>query len=170
MTENNRAQRVRDVMATPDLAAHPDHPVSEAVERMRGSGMRILPVVDGDEIVGLLRMRDIETDPDADHPSAAVRDAMFAEILYCFADDPIEETIALMEKTGYDEYLVVDSEKRLVGHVGLSALKGERPPEKPSAEVADGELDAHRTRGGGRKQGDPPHEPWSFSVRPVIRG
>jgi len=157
-------------MTPADLAAHPDHPVSEAVERMHASGMQVLPVVDGDEVVGLLRMRDIETDPEADDPAAAVRDAMFAEILYCFADDPIENAIALMEKTGYEEYLVVDAEKRLVGHVDLSALRGGRPPESKRAEIDDGEVDAHKSAGGGRKQGGQPHELGGFSVRPVIRG
>lgn len=169
MTENTRANRVRDVMTPTDQAAHPDHPVSEAVERMHTSGMQILPVVDGDEVVGLLRMRDIETDPDAEHPAAAVRDAMFAEILYCFAENPIEEAIALMEKTGYDEYLVVDAERRLIGHVTLSALREGRPHEAKRAEIGDGEVEAHKSAGGGRKQGGQPHELGGFSVRPVVR-
>lgn len=161
---------VADVMETSEIVVHPDHPVSEAVERMHDAGAKVLAVVDGDEIVGLLRMDDIEQDPDAASPEASVRDEMRAEVRYCFADDPVEAAIGVMEKTGFADYLVVDREKRLLGHVSLSALKqGASGRTEAGSSASRGDIAARTQRGGGRKRGENPHEPKSFSSRPVIR-
>lgn len=40
--------RVRDVMVTDYVCAHPDRPVAEALARMTARGLRAVPVVDGD--------------------------------------------------------------------------------------------------------------------------
>lgn len=56
------AARVSPVTAwmTPDPEAiHPDAPAAEALDRMLFGGFRHLPVVDGEEVVGLVSMRDL---------------------------------------------------------------------------------------------------------------
>ncbi len=48
----------RWMTAAPDLAA-PDTPIDEALGRLSDHGYRHLPVVDGDELVGIVSMRDL---------------------------------------------------------------------------------------------------------------
>src|SRR5690606_33053525 len=45
--------RVSEAMTPTHYDVHPDPPLREALVRMRGDGVDVLPVVDGDEVVGL---------------------------------------------------------------------------------------------------------------------
>ncbi|HLW26664.1 MAG TPA: CBS domain-containing protein [Kiloniellales bacterium] len=51
--------QLRDAMSTRPYTLHPHDTASEALQRMRANGVRHLPVVDGQNIVGMVSIRDL---------------------------------------------------------------------------------------------------------------
>src|SRR3546814_4506048 len=73
------AVRAADAMIPVHYHVHPDHPLREAFTRMRSDGVDVLPVIDADEVVGLLTLADVRGDSTAwevDVDRTAVRDVM----------------------------------------------------------------------------------------------
>lgn len=57
--EENMGTKVRDVMSSRPRCVSPDTPVSEAAELMESEDVGALPVLDGDELAGMITDRDI---------------------------------------------------------------------------------------------------------------
>jgi CBS domain-containing protein len=102
-----------------------------AAARMRSYGIGVLPVVDEDQLVGILTDRDITVratalgkDPKVTH----VRDAMTATVVTCRSDAPVAEAERIMEEKAVRRLVVLDSWHKLVGIISLddiSTLPGE---------------------------------------------
>jgi|SRR5690625_3013100 len=75
--------RLGEAMSTRPLTLHPKDSASEALQRMRANGVRHLPVVDGDKIVGMVSIRDL-----------------FAAVLDATADNLRQKDMLLFD-TGY---------------------------------------------------------------------
>lgn len=62
---NPEAVRVKDVCSTEQLAtAGPDEPVEQVIQAMRAKGIRRVPVVDGDQPVGIVSLGDLAVERD----------------------------------------------------------------------------------------------------------
>jgi acetoin utilization protein AcuB len=118
-----------DVMTTDLCIAHPETTVHEVMRRMEQEGVRHVPVVDGEELVGLVSDRDIARFTHAtlltDRPDprlrlhAPVAQIMSARPLTVAADDDIDDVIATLLEGRVGAVPVTDPLGRLVGLVSV---------------------------------------------------
>lgn len=155
----------RDLMVPTSEVVHLDQSLEDAANRLRRFGLPALPVVDGDEIVGVLTaeaVAEMAMSAAADLGETAVRDHMSAEVAFCRADESAQTAQAVMEQGGHPRLLVIDDKGELCG---LLAAADAEPH-------GDGRRDAgesHRVTTPGRATGGPLHQPPGFSVKPVIK-
>lgn len=118
---------VKDVMQSPVHLIAPEASLDVAARRMRDENIGSLPVGDDDELLGMITDRDIVVRcvaESGDCTRVAVRDAMSAELLCCFVDQPVEDVANLMEEYQVRRLPVLDQQQRLVGIVSLNDLSG----------------------------------------------
>jgi CBS domain-containing protein len=121
------AMRVKDVMTSPVQVVEPATSVVAAAGTMRAANVGSLPVGEGDRLLGMITDRDIVVRCVAegiDCHRRTVRDAMSAELLVCFDDQPVEEAKRLMTEYRVRRLPVLDQEQRLVGILSLDDLSG----------------------------------------------
>lgn len=155
---------VRDIMQPTSEVVHLDQSLLDAGIRLQQAKLAALPVVDGDEIVGLLTRRAIEDKVislDNDLANTAVRDHMSAEIAFCHDDESVETARRLMDEGGHSRLLVIDRQGRLCGIIAA----GDAGPQEEKG-MQD---EAHKVKTAGRSTGSRPHQPPDFSVKPTIK-
>ena len=57
--DRSRDRPIEEVMETEVVSTHPDETVGEAASRMAGHGVKRLPVLDGERLVGILSRQDV---------------------------------------------------------------------------------------------------------------
>ena len=138
---------------TPDVeVVTPDQPIREAAQFMLRADAGVMPVGEGDRLVGMVTDRDIAVRAVAEGrgPDTPVRDVMTEEVLYCFEDDDIEEVAIKMSDSQVRRMPVLsrDSET-LVGIVSLGDIS--RSEQGDAASVA---LDGITDPGGEHNQSE----------------
>jgi CBS domain-containing protein len=120
------ALHVKQIMTAKVETARLDMTLKEAAERMRLHDIGMLPVCDGQKIVGAITDRDIAiraTAEGSDPEVTAVSDVMTSSgICFCFEDDDVKDVAAMMRDRQVRRIPVVDREKRLVGIVSLGDI------------------------------------------------
>ena len=116
--------KIRDVMTRTAQLTSPDDTLRHAAQMMKECDCGVLPVADGDRLVGMITDRDIAVRGIADGkgPDTKVRDVMTDEVMYCFDDDGIQQVCQNMAEIQVRRLPVVNRDKRLVGIVSLSDL------------------------------------------------
>ena len=116
--------KIRDVMTRTAQLTNPDDTLRHAAQMMKECDCGVLPVADGDRLVGMITDRDIAVRGIADGkgPDTKVRDVMTDEVMYCFDDDGIQQVCQNMAEIQVRRLPVVSRDKRLVGIVSLSDL------------------------------------------------
>ena len=81
----------------------------------------VLPVGEGDRLVGMLTDRDIAVRAVANGkgPDAKVRDAMSPDVKYCFEDEDLDDAVRSMGEQKVRRLPVMSRDRRLVGIVSL---------------------------------------------------
>lgn len=117
--------QIKDVMSQEVELIDPTAAITDAARVMRDSDVGVLPVGEGDQLIGVVTDRDIvvralanSRNPD-DTP---VREAMSDQVLYCFEDQSVEEVSKNMGEQQIRRLPVVNRDKRLVGIVTLGDL------------------------------------------------
>jgi CBS domain-containing protein len=161
------AVRASDAMIPSHYDIHPDHPLTEAIERMRRDRTEVLPVVDGDEMIGLLTLADASGDTtvwDIDPAKAAVRDVMQAEFVWCYEDEQLDRAAASLRDAGQKHGVVLNRDHELVGLIGADRLEDAASNSSPTAEHASstaGRAAGSADAGRGQRS--------DYSVRPRVR-
>ncbi|QQO19082.1 CBS domain-containing protein [Bradyrhizobium diazoefficiens] len=116
--------KISTVMTREAKLVNPNDTLQHAAKLMKACDCGILPVVEGDRLVGMITDRDIAVRCIAEGkgPDAKVTDAMTQEVKYCFEDEDISHVCANMSDIQVRRLPVVDRNKRLVGIVSLSDL------------------------------------------------
>lgn len=164
---------VGDLMCRVDEVVHVDHDLHEASVRMRDSQAAILPVIDGDEIVGVLTARDIygaRRTGEECIETLKVRDHLSKEIAFCYEADDLETARSAMHDSGHHRLLVLDGERQLVGLITAERITS-------SSRERDPVRSAHRDPMSGarlaettvRAKGSRPGAPGVYAVRPKIK-
>ena len=99
--------------------------IQEAAKQMRSLDVGVLPVCNGDRLVGMLTDRDLTIRVVADGrdpKSTTVEEVMTRQVVYCFEDQDIEEAERVMEKHQIRRLPVLNRDKRIVGIVSLGDL------------------------------------------------
>jgi CBS domain-containing protein len=120
---------IREVMTRNAKLTHPDDTLQQAATLMKDCDCGVLPVADGDHLVGMLTDRDIAIRCIAEGkgPNARVKDAMTQEVLYCFDDQDTQHICQNMADIQVRRLPVMNRDKQLVGIVSLSDLARKEP-------------------------------------------
>jgi CBS domain-containing protein len=115
--------KVKEIMTKDAITIRADSRLTEAAQKMREREVGALPVVDGDNLVGMITDRDIivwaiaeEKDPG----ETCVSEIMTPEVFHCRGDDEIEEAAKIMEEKSIHRLLVLDEKGKPAGFVSLA--------------------------------------------------
>ena len=125
LLERTAAMKVHEIMTPAPQVIAPGDPASSAAGLMRDLDVGMIPVCDGERLLGIVTDRDmaIRLAPVGLDPSTTTVDrVMTREVLYCFHDETTEHAAAMMENHQVRRLVVLDREKRLVGIVSLGDL------------------------------------------------
>jgi CBS domain-containing protein len=116
--------KVRDAMTPEVQLCTPEDTLRDAAEAMAALNCGLLPVSEGDRLVGMISDRDIAIRGVAmgRGPDSRVRDVMTIDVKYCFDDQEIEQVTTNMGDLQVRRLPVLDREKRLVGIIALGDI------------------------------------------------
>ena len=110
--------KVRDVMTDRPRCVAPDTPVSEAAQLMASEDVGSLPVLEGEQLAGMITDRDIVVRAIAqgkDPRGMPVREVATREVAAIHADEDLSEALTLMASQQVRRLPVIDEDNRLVG-------------------------------------------------------
>lgn len=103
----------------------PNMSLKEAAKKMKEGDFGMLPVRDGDRLVGMITDRDIAVRAVAegkDPNKVQVGEVMTSKVLYCFEDQNIHDIVKNLGQNQVRRLPVLNREKRLVGILSLGNL------------------------------------------------
>src|SRR5919197_2730009 len=112
------AMQLKDVMTRDVEVVRPDATLQEAAGRMKALDVGVIPVCDGEHLMGMLTDRDITVRATAagrDPRTTHVRDVMTPDVVYCFEDQDVTEAQRLMQERQIRRLLVLNPDKRAGG-------------------------------------------------------
>ncbi len=114
-------QTIKNVMSRDVQVIGPDSSIREAAQQMLNGDFGMLPVGEGDRMIGAISDRDIVIRAVAEGKdgSTKVRDVMSDGVIWAFEDDSVAEAAARMSEHQIRRLPIVNTEKRLVGIVAL---------------------------------------------------
>jgi CBS domain-containing protein len=130
--------RIRDIETHHPEVVFPDTSLMEAAQKMKHLDIGMLPVCEGQYVVGMITDRDITiraTAEGKDPRSSPVREAMTEEVICCYEDQEIQEAARIMEEKQIRRLPVIDRERSLVGVVSLGDLAVRQHNERLAGEV-----------------------------------
>ena len=117
--------QVKDIMTRNMETVRRDTSVSDAAEKMRGYDIGILPVCDGDKLVGVVTDRDITVRATANklHPELVrCQDVMTPNVVFCFDDQEVAEAGTIMQDNKIRRLPVVNRQRNLVGIIAIGDI------------------------------------------------
>jgi CBS domain-containing protein len=112
--------KVRDVMTARPRCAAPDTPLSQVAELMEAEDVGSIPVLDGEQLTGMITDRDIVVRAIAkgrDPLGMATSEISSSELVTVGPDHDLSDALHLMAQHQVRRLPVVDDENRLVGVV-----------------------------------------------------
>ncbi|HHX93311.1 MAG TPA: CBS domain-containing protein [Clostridiales bacterium] len=125
---------IKDRMTKDPYTIQVNASISALMALMREKGLKKIPVLDGERVVGIVTDRDVERVSPSKATTlsvfeinyllskSTVRDAMTKDVLTVLPDAHIEDAAVLMRDERISALLVVDENKKLVGIVTESDL------------------------------------------------
>jgi CBS domain-containing protein len=117
--------KVREIMSTQVQRIFQGASIQEAAEQMKTLDVGMIPVYDGDRLVGTVTDRDLAVRAVAerrDPASTKIREVMSPGVTFCFDDQEITEAADTMAGKQIRRLVVLNRDKRLVGIVSLGDL------------------------------------------------
>jgi CBS domain-containing protein len=132
--------QIQEIMTRDVHTIEPDRTLRDAAIEMSKIGAGILPVSEGDRLIGMITDRDIAIRGIGDGlgPDARVADVMTRDVKYCFEDQDLEDVGGNMADIQVRRLPVVNRDKRLVGIVSLGDLATSRGGAIPAGEALRG--------------------------------
>lgn len=123
--------KISEIMTREVEVISPDASLREAARKMDDLNVGVLPVCDGQRLVGMLTDRDITVRATAigESPDVTrVDEVMSAEVWWCHEDDDVEDVAHRMGEKQIRRMPVIDHNRMLVGIVALGDLATDRAP------------------------------------------
>jgi CBS domain-containing protein len=117
--------QIKDIMTRGLEVISADSTVQEAAEKMKNFDIGMLPVMDGDELVGVITDRDIVVRSIAmgqDADATQVHDVMTSSVIHCLEDQTVDEAARIMEEHQIRRLVVFDQNRQPVGVVSMGDL------------------------------------------------
>lgn len=140
---------VKDVMTSGVRTLGPQDSLVLAAQAMEELDVGVLPVCDGQRIVGMVTDRDIVIRGIAQNlpiGSTRLEDVMSAQVEWVFEDEGLAEAAAKMQQLQIRRLPVLDHDKRLVGILSLGDLAAKGDVQQAGAALADISEPARPTR------------------------
>lgn len=128
--------RIGEIMTLDPQTVRPGDTLQSAAQRMDDLNVGVLPVCDGDRLLGVLTDRDIvirSTSAGQDPRTATVADAMTTDAHTLTEDHSVLDALHIMEEHQLRRVPVVDGAGKLVGIVSLGDLAAAGTPEAGDA-------------------------------------
>ena len=132
---------VSDVMTRDPRSLSPTDTLLLAAQTMEELNVGVIPVCEGDLLVGMVTDRDIVVRGVAqsmDAATATLADVMSTHVRTAREDDDVQETLATMGQNQIRRMPVVDAQDRLIGIVSLGDIAAKGP---------DGDVDVANSLG-----------------------
>jgi CBS domain-containing protein len=130
--------RIAEIMTRDPEVVRSDGFLKDAALRMLQLDVGMLPISDGDRLVGMLTDRDITVRATAkgrDPTTTQIREVMTLEVVYCFEDQEVSEAAKLMQEKQIRRLPILNQEKRLVEIVSLGDVAVHSGAEKIVSET-----------------------------------
>lgn len=117
--------KVKDVMHTGAQWASASTPIRQLARQMSDQDIGAIPIGENDRLIGMVTDRDIACRGLCDGRAPeklTARDIMTEHIIWCHADEALEDAIHTMEAKKVRRLAVMDNNKRLVGILSLGDI------------------------------------------------
>ncbi len=108
----------------------PDAPLTDLAERMRKEDIGAIPVGENDKLIGMVTDRDIVVRGligKADPLQLTARDVMSEPIMFCHANEDLEDAVRIMERKQIRRLPVIDEHRRMIGMLSLGDVAAQSP-------------------------------------------
>jgi len=129
--------QLKDLMSRDVKVIRPDITIGEAAKKMRDGGFGMMPVEEGDRMIGTISDRDIAIRAVAEGKDAntKVRDVMSEGVAWVYEDESVERAAMIMSERQVRRLPVVNRDKRLVGILALGNFAVESSEIRPAAQA-----------------------------------
>jgi CBS domain-containing protein len=134
---------VADVMTRGVRSMSPQDTVVLAAQAMDELNVGVIPVCEGDKLVGMVTDRDIVVRgvaQQADTKSLKLADVMSTNVRCARQDDDVDDVLSEMAETQIRRMPVVDEQERLVGILSIGDIAAKDPDEDVDVAVSLGEI------------------------------
>ena len=117
--------KVQELMTTKVESLSPTTSLRHAASRMRNFGIGAMPVVENDNVLGIITDRDISVYAIAmghDPQSTEVQKVMVKDVATCFDDQDIEVAARIMEERKIRRLLVLNRDNSIAGVLSVDDL------------------------------------------------
>jgi CBS domain-containing protein len=117
--------KVKDAMHKGAEWVAPTATMIDLCKKMRDLDIGALPVGENDKLIGMVTDRDIVCRGLANGKDASkltARDVMTPSIVWCHADEDLDDAVRIMENKKIRRLPVIDKDKRLVGILSLGDI------------------------------------------------
>ncbi|RME58576.1 IMP dehydrogenase, partial [Candidatus Parcubacteria bacterium] len=122
--EVDKVKRSESGMIHDPITIEPERPISDAMELMRRYRISGVPVVKGEQLVGIVTNRDLRFETDF---SKKVSDVMTpAPLVTCREGTTLEEAEIILQKNKIEKLLVVDDQGKLKGLITVKDIQKKR--------------------------------------------
>jgi len=130
--------KVSEVMTRDVQLIEPTQTIRDAAKMMAELDAGIMPVREGDRLVGMITDRDIAVRAVAQGkgPDTPIREVMTEDVKYCYEDDDTQDVARNMAEIQVRRLPVLNQDKRLVGIISLGDLAVTDEPGKAGEAVA----------------------------------
>ena len=150
---------VADVMTREPRSMTPEDTLADAAKVMDELNVGVVPVCEGDRLVGVVTDRDIVVRAiarDMDAKSCKLTDVMSGHVRTARIDDDVDEVLSEMANAQIRRMPVVDKDDKLVGILSIGDIAAKSPADEEDVAVSLGDIStpAEPDRGGvAQKQG-----------------
>src|SRR5215217_9126876 len=123
-THEEELMKVSEVMTRDVQLIEPTQSIREAAKLMAELDAGIIPVREGDRLVGMITDRDIAVRAVAEDkgPDTLIREVMTEDVKYCYDDDDTDDVARNMADIQVRRLPVLTRDKRLVGIISLGDI------------------------------------------------
>lgn len=117
--------KVSEIMTSDIEVVTPEQPMQEAARLMLSADAGVVPVREGDKLIGMVTDRDIAVRGVAEGlgPDTPVRDVMSGKPLFCFDDEDVDDVAIQMSEAQVRRFPVLSrEEQKLVGIISIGDL------------------------------------------------
>jgi|SRR5690554_366042 len=141
LKEKHDMKTIADIMTRQVESISQNENVQKAAQMMRDANVGILPVTDGNQLLGVITDRDIcmRVVAEGREPSITyVQQVMTKDVVTCPPETEIREAIEMMTRKQIRRLMIVDQNRQLVGVVAQADVARDESLDKETERLVEG--------------------------------